>query len=116
MKLSKLKPHNEVVRERRATDPAYAAETDRLQLASAVSVVMARHRAEQCLSQTGLAKELGWTQARVARLERGDVAPSMPTLERLARVGILEVRLTRDGATVELCAETRLSATMPTRM
>ncbi|MDR8018554.1 helix-turn-helix domain-containing protein [Nesterenkonia aerolata] len=109
MRLSDLKSHDEVVRERRAVDPAYAAEADRLRLAGAVSVVVVRHRAEQGLSQTGLAKVLGWTQARVARLERGDVIPSMRTLEPLARAGILEVHLTRDGAAVEQLVECKRS-------
>lgn len=109
MRLSELKSHYEVVRERRAVDPAYAAEADRLRLAGTVSVVVARHRAKQGLSQTVLAQELGWSQARVARLERGDVAPSLRTLECLARAGILEVHLTRDGATVEQLAECKRS-------
>ncbi|WP_035281761.1 helix-turn-helix domain-containing protein [Brevibacterium album] len=98
-KVSELTPHAQISRQRYAVDPAYAAGADRLEPAGAVSAAVVRHCAEHGLSQTGLAAQLGWAQPRVARLERGDVAPSVRTLEHLARARVLEVHLTRDAAT-----------------
>ena len=100
MKLSELKTHDAVRRSRRANDPAYAAESDRLALADAVSVAVVRYRAEHGLTQTAFAAELGWKQPQVARLERGDVTPSLESLQRLARAGVLEVHVSRSGTEV----------------
>lgn len=36
------------------------------------------------LSQRELAERLGTTQSAVARLEAGDVSPSLPTLDKVA--------------------------------
>ncbi len=101
MKLSDLTPHSEHADARRASDPAYAAEADRLALADAVSVAVVKYRAEKNLSQTAFATEMGWKQPQVARLERGDVQPSLNTLERLARAGILTVHVDQRGTVVE---------------
>lgn len=101
MKISELKSHDEVSQDRRATDPAYTAEADRLELAGAVSVAVVKYRAEHGFSQAEFAAKLGWKQPQVARLERGDFTPSLQTLERLARAGVLEVHLDRHGTVVE---------------
>ena len=50
MKLSELKGHSEIVRERREDDPEYAAEADRLALASEVSLAVVRYRSEHGLT------------------------------------------------------------------
>lgn len=91
MKLSELKSHREVVRERQESDPEYAAELDRLALASAVSVAIVDYRGEQDLTQAQFGRQLGLTQSQVARLERGDAPPSIETLERLASAGVIYV-------------------------
>ncbi|SDS03517.1 Helix-turn-helix [Brevibacterium sandarakinum] len=93
MKLSDLKSHGEIVRERRETDSEYAAEADRLALANEVSLAVVHYRSEQELTQTAFGVMLGWRQPHVARLEGGDVAPSIETLERLARAGVIEVHI-----------------------
>lgn len=100
MRLSDLKREDEVRRIRRAKDPAYAAEADRLALAGAVSAVVVQYRAEHGLTQTAFAAKLGWKQPQVARLERGDVTPSFDSLQRLARAGVLEVHVGRTGTVV----------------
>lgn len=100
MKLSDLTPHDDVQRTRRAHDPAYAAESDRLALAEAVSIAVVHYRAECGLSQTAFAARLGWKQPHVARLERGDVTPSLESLQRLAHAGVIEVHVERDGTRV----------------
>ncbi len=101
MKLSDLTPHSDHAKARRASDPEYAAEVDRLRLADAVSVAVVKYRAEKNLSQTQFAAAMGWKQPQVARLERGDVQPSISTLERLARAGILTVHVDQHGTVVE---------------
>jgi len=100
MKLSDLNAHDEIERVRRAHDPAYAAEQDRLALAEAVSIAVVRYRAVRNLTQTAFAAELGWKQPHVARLERGDVTPSLESLQRLARAGVIEVHVERGGTRV----------------
>lgn len=97
MKLSELKNHDQVVRERQESDPEYAAESDRLALASAVSVAVVDYRGEHGLTQTGFGRLLGWSQLQVARLECGDVPPSVETLERLASAGVIDVLRAPDG-------------------
>ena len=42
-------------------------------------------REKRGLSQRELAERLGTTQSAVARLEAGNVSPSLPTLERIAK-------------------------------
>lgn len=101
MKVSELKSHDSVVGERRAADPAYVAEVDRLALANAVSVAVVEQRAQRGLTQSQFAALLGWKQPQVARLERGDVTPSVATLQRLARAGVLVVHVEQDGTVVE---------------
>jgi hypothetical protein len=90
MKLSELKNHDQVVRERQESDPEYATESDRLALASAVSLAVVHHRGEHRLTQTGFGRLLGWSQLQVARLECGDIPPSIENLERLASAGIID--------------------------
>lgn len=86
MKLSDLKNHDTIVRERRETDLAYVATTERLKLADAVSQAVVHYRSRHHLTQTEFGFLLGWKQPRVARLERGDIAPSIETLQRLERL------------------------------
>jgi ribosome-binding protein aMBF1 (putative translation factor) len=84
VKLSEMKTHEDVVAAALDDDPAIRAEWERTALARAVAVAVTRARAERGLSQRDLATLLGMTQPQVARLERGDVNPSMETLIRVA--------------------------------
>ena len=101
MKLSDLNTHDESKHARRLVDSEYAAEDERLALAGAVSVAVVKYRAEHNLSQTQFANVMGWKQPAVARLERGDHQPALATLERLARAGVIRVRLDERGTVVE---------------
>ncbi|MGO2745562.1 helix-turn-helix domain-containing protein [Microbacterium sp.] len=101
MNLSNLESHQSIQEDRRATDPEYTAEADRLALADAVSVAVVRYRTNHKLSQTEFAKKLGWKQPHVARLESGDVTPSLESLQRLARAGVIEVQVKRQGTIVK---------------
>lgn len=84
MKLTDLKTSDELLAEQLASDPAFRAEWERTALARGVSVALVRYRGARGLSQKQLGELLGMTQPQVARLERGDVNPSMDTLMRLA--------------------------------
>ena len=89
MKLSDMKSNDELIAEQLRTDPEFRAEWERTALARAVAVAVVRHRSEHDLSQRELAERLGMKQPQVARLELGEVNPSMETLMRAsAQLGI----------------------------
>src|SRR5712691_2497873 len=67
-------------------DPEFRAEWERTALARAIASEVIAYRVEQGLSQTALAERLGMKQPAVARLEAGDVTPTIETLQRLVRV------------------------------
>jgi len=102
MKLSDMKTNDELIAEELRNDPAFCAEWERTALARAVAVAVVRCRADRDLSQRDLAGILGMEQPQVARLERGDVNPSMETLMRVASgLGIeftIDVRPARSKA------------------
>lgn len=66
-------------------DPEFREEWERTALARAVAEAVIRYRAERGLSQTALARLLGWRQSVVARLETAEHNPSMDTLVELSR-------------------------------
>lgn len=101
MKISELKNHRDMEREHRVHDSEYAAESDRLSLADAVSVAVVAYRGRHGMTQTQFADMLGWKQPHVARLERGDSTPSLESLQRLAHAGVLEVHLEQTGTFVQ---------------
>jgi ribosome-binding protein aMBF1 (putative translation factor) len=76
---------NSQVLEEMLQDPAFRAEWERTALARAVAEAVIRYRAEHGLSQTALARLLGWSQPVVARLEAAGHNPTMDTLLTLAR-------------------------------
>jgi len=94
MKLSELKTNDELLAEQLRDDPEFRALWERTALARAVAIAVVRHRAERGLTQRDVAALLDMTQPQVARLERGDVNPSMDTLMRVA--GGLGIELTID--------------------
>jgi transcriptional regulator with XRE-family HTH domain len=64
--------------------PEIRREYDRLALASAVSLELARYRGKHHLSQTALAHRLGMNQPAIARLEAAEHNPSFATLLRVS--------------------------------
>jgi ribosome-binding protein aMBF1 (putative translation factor) len=74
-------------------DPAFRAKWERTALARAVAEAVIRYRAEHRLSQSALARLLGWRQPVVARLEAAEHNPSMDTLLTLARTLGLRVHV-----------------------
>jgi ribosome-binding protein aMBF1 (putative translation factor) len=108
MKLSEMKTNDELIAEELRTDPEFRTEWERTALARSVAVAIVRYRAEQDLSQRELAQRLGMKQPQVARLERGEVNPSIETLMRLA--GELRIEFTIDIKPVAAKAERRMAA------
>jgi transcriptional regulator with XRE-family HTH domain len=89
LKLSEMKTNDELIADRVRTDPEFRAEWERTALARAVAVAIVRYRGEHDLSQRDLAQRLGMKQPQVARLELGEVNPSMETLIRISsKLGI----------------------------
>jgi ribosome-binding protein aMBF1 (putative translation factor) len=66
-------------------DPQFREQWERTALARAVAEAVIRYRTEHGLTQTALARLLGWSQPVVARLEAAEHNPSMDTLVELAR-------------------------------
>ena len=65
-------------------DPKFREEWERTALARNVAHRLMRYRSEHDFSQTALARKLGMKQPQVARLEIGEVNPSIETLRRLS--------------------------------
>ena len=82
--MSELKSREEVLAEH-LQDPEYRAEWERTALARAVALEVTRYRAAHNLSQRALAVRLAMKQPAIARLESGDVNPTIDTLLRLSR-------------------------------
>jgi ribosome-binding protein aMBF1 (putative translation factor) len=76
--------NGELIAEQIRADREFQAEWERTTLARAVAVAMIRYRTENALSQRQLADRLRMKQPQVARLELGEVNPTMETLMRLA--------------------------------
>jgi transcriptional regulator with XRE-family HTH domain len=94
MKLSDLKTNEQLIEEQLAADPEFRAEWERTALARAVALQVLRYRNDRGLSQREFADLLGMKQPQVARLERGDVNPTLDTLVRI--VPVLDIELTID--------------------
>lgn len=89
MKLAVMKTNDALIAEQLRADSAFRAELERTALARAVAVAIVRYRGEHDLSQRELGQRLGMKQPQVARLELGEVNPSMETLMRVsAALGI----------------------------
>jgi DNA-binding XRE family transcriptional regulator len=101
MKISEMK-RAEAVREDSLRDPEFRAEWDRTAFAGAVALRVIGYRVDHQLTQTALARQLGMKQPAVARLESGDVTPSLDTLRRLAsRLGIsFHIDVTPEGVAI----------------
>lgn len=84
VKLSEMRTNDDVIAAQLRTNPEFRAKWVRSALARAVAVAIVRYRAEHDLSQRGLAERLGMKQPQVARLELGEVSPSMETLMRIS--------------------------------
>jgi transcriptional regulator with XRE-family HTH domain len=92
LKLSDLRTHEEILAEE-LEDPEFREIWERTALARAIALKLVGYRADHDLSQRELAEILGMKQPQVARLEYGDVTPSLDTLARLSDRLSLEIAL-----------------------
>ena len=86
----RLVTHGEVIAETPNADPDFRAEWERLAPARKLAVELIRYRAEQELSQTALANQLGVSQPRVAKLESGEHNPDFDTIAHIVEVTGIE--------------------------
>jgi ribosome-binding protein aMBF1 (putative translation factor) len=112
MRLIDMNSNDELLAEQVRGAAEFRAEWDRTALGRAVALAIIRYRAANDLSQRDLAHRLSMKQPQVARLELGEVNPSIATLMRIAsnlRMTIrIDVRPTQQLATD---VSSRLSAT-----
>ncbi len=89
-------------RDQLLADPAFRAEWDRTAFSEAVAMRVVDYRVENHLTQTALGRMLGMKQPAIARLEAGDVIPSLDTLSRLSKVLGIEfhIDITSEGVAV----------------
>jgi DNA-binding XRE family transcriptional regulator len=85
-----VETHEEVLAKYLASDPEVAVEWERLALARMVAVQLIGYRADEKLSQRGLAERLGVSQPRVVELESGEKNPQIETLVKIAAATGLE--------------------------
>jgi ribosome-binding protein aMBF1 (putative translation factor) len=74
-------------------DPKYIAAYDALEAEFALASAMIEARAAANMTQEQVAREMGTTQAVIARLESGKVLPSTRTLERFAKATRTRLRI-----------------------
>jgi transcriptional regulator with XRE-family HTH domain len=79
------KTFDALVAEEQLADPSFRADWQRLTPAREFAATLLRYRAEHKLSQRTLAKELGVSQPRVAKLESGEHNPEVDTIINAAR-------------------------------
>jgi ribosome-binding protein aMBF1 (putative translation factor) len=101
MKLSDLKPLDEVIEEHR-DDPEFRVVWDRMAFARDVANRVVQYRTERGLSQRELAAIVGLVQPQIARLEAAEHQPSFETLAKLTRATGLEFHLEVARGGVEL--------------
>jgi transcriptional regulator with XRE-family HTH domain len=83
------KSFEQLLAEEQIADPEFRVEWQRLAPARAFSTALLRYRADNDLTQGGLAQELGVSQPRVAKLESGEHNPSIDTIiNAVKRLGI----------------------------
>jgi transcriptional regulator with XRE-family HTH domain len=79
------KTFDALVAEEQLADPSFKAEWQRLAPAREFAATLLRYRAEHKLSQRALAKKLGISQPRVAKLESGEHNPEIDTIINAVR-------------------------------
>lgn len=89
MRISELKPLDQVIEDNRA-DPEFRVEWDRTAFARDVANHVVRYRVRHGISQRRLAALAGMAQPQIARLERAEHQPSFDTLAKLTRATGLE--------------------------
>jgi ribosome-binding protein aMBF1 (putative translation factor) len=82
------------VKAARADSPARRAGYDKAGRAIRLAFEIRELREARGLSQRELAERVGTTQSAIARLEAGNISPSLPTLDRVAEALGAELTVT----------------------
>ncbi|HVD86420.1 MAG TPA: helix-turn-helix transcriptional regulator [Solirubrobacterales bacterium] len=80
-----MKTFDQLLAEEERSDPRFRAEWQRLAPARQFAVALLRYRADNGLSQRALAKKLGISQPRVAKIESGEHNPGLDTIINAVR-------------------------------
>jgi transcriptional regulator with XRE-family HTH domain len=84
-----VKSFETLLAEEQLADPRFKAEWQRLTPAREFATALLRYRAEHELSQRALARKLGVSQPRVAKLESGEHNPGVDTIiNAVKRLGL----------------------------
>lgn len=114
-------PNDEVWRQLLASDPAFRLAHEQGRVADELAIAVFTYRHQHGLSQRALAERLGMRQPQVARIESGEVNPTMETLTRLSKALGLRIRIdiTPDDPSPEFApidsAFTTVTITQPRR-
>lgn len=96
--------YGELVADEQAGDDEFRREWQRLAPARQFAAMLIEYRADHALSQRGLAKVLGVSQPRVARMESGERNPDVDTIiatvEKLGTEFLLDVAPSARGASL----------------
>jgi transcriptional regulator with XRE-family HTH domain len=85
----RFKTFEQVLADEERANPSFRAEWQREAPAREFAIALLRYRADHDLSQRALAKELGVSQPRVAKLESGEHNPDVDTIiNAVRRLGI----------------------------
>lgn len=79
------------------SDPATKREFDKLTPRYAVISELVKARIQYKMTQADVAKKVGTKQSAIARLESGNINPSLEFLQRVAQVMGLSVHLSREA-------------------
>jgi ribosome-binding protein aMBF1 (putative translation factor) len=93
VKLSELKSIDQVVEERRESDPEFRQAWDASAFARQIALALVRYRGERGLTQRQLAAEVDVKQSAIARWEQGENSPSIASLAKLTRATGLTFRV-----------------------
>lgn len=85
LRLSQLKTAQQSLAHDLAHDAAFRKEWQRSAPARVLALLLLRYRTKHELTQAALAKQLGFTQPQLARMEAGEVVPELDTLLRVAQ-------------------------------
>jgi ribosome-binding protein aMBF1 (putative translation factor) len=103
-------PHAESMR-RRARNPEYRAELERLAPYEALARIVIRRRGQLELSQADLAQRMGTSHSAISRIESGQHPTTVQTLRRLANaldthlvVGFADQIPSAQGASIDTAA------------
>ncbi|WP_239309426.1 MULTISPECIES: helix-turn-helix transcriptional regulator [unclassified Frankia] len=114
MKLSELKPLDQVIEEHRQ-DPEFREEWDALAFSRKVANQVIAYRVEHGLTQRALAEQVGLKQPAIARLEIAETQPRLETLAKLSKATGLTFDLHVANGAVEIVQVAKAATTAAAR-